>query len=230
MKTQHGKRGLFTPKWWLGAFVPQQRVHPVRKFRGPWWALACSECPCVGKLLRGPGDARDLLRLSMFGFGNRSTAIAPPITAAVNANILAAGGGISPLMATSIVSGMFAGAMPPPLGSRDDHRVRQRGPARGGATSQWPLRERPALTHDKTIGIVETCEGGTTDLEAHTPASKGCCYSTPRQVWREARGVFRPTSSFGHVKYTFNLPMFLNVAPELPEQAHKRRCGGGALV
>ena len=115
----------------------------------------------MGKLLRGPGDARDLLRLSMFGFGNRSTAIAPPITAAVNANILAAGGGISPLMATSIVSGMFAGAMPPPLGSRDDHRVRQRGPARGGATSQWPLRERPALTHDKTIGIVgETCEGG----------------------------------------------------------------------
>ena len=90
MKTQHGKRGLFTPKWWLGAFIPQQRVHPVRKFRGPWWALACSECPCVGKLLRGPGDARDLLRLSMFGFGNRSTAIAPPITAAVNANILAA--------------------------------------------------------------------------------------------------------------------------------------------
>ena len=79
-------------------------------------------------------------------------------------------GGISPLMATSIVSGMFAGAMPPPLGSRDDHRVRQRGPARGGATSQWPLRERPALTHDKTIGIVETCEGGTTDLEAHTPS------------------------------------------------------------
>ena len=75
------------------------------------------------------------------------------------------GGGISPLMATSIVSGMFAGAMPPPLGSRDDHRVRQRGPARGGATSQWPLRERPALTHDKTIGSVETCEGGTTDLE-----------------------------------------------------------------
>ena len=154
MKTQHGKRGLFTPKWWLGAFVPQQRVHP----------LACSEFPCVGKLLRGPGDARDLLRLSMFGFGNRSTAIAPPITAAVNANILAAlqrncdtwGGYPLSLWQPVLILVCYARAMPPPLGSRDDHRVRQRGPARGGATSQWPLRERPALTHDKTIGIVET--------------------------------------------------------------------------
>ena len=48
----------------------------------------------------------------------------------------------------------YAGAMPPPLDSRDDHRARQRGPVRGGATSQWPLRERAALTNDTTIGIV----------------------------------------------------------------------------
>ena len=132
-------------------------------------------------------------------------------------------------MATSIVSGMFAGAMPPPLGSRDDHRVRQRGPARGGATSQWPLRERPALTHDKTIGIVETCEGGNNRPGGPYPSEQRVLLLDPEdQVWREARGVFRPTSSFGHVKY-FDL-QFADVSgccPWAPEQAHKRNVGEG---